>query len=125
MTMKIRALLFGVALMLVIDVVTPFGQEGNKGSGTMPTVVRSVKAVYTPEGRRAHIEGIVVLHAIVQPDGRVSDVKVFRSLDSTFGLDEQAVKATRQWLFKPAVKDGKPVAASVTIEQDFHLNSTR
>jgi Gram-negative bacterial TonB protein C-terminal len=52
-------------------------------------------------------------------------VKVVRSLDTKFGLDEQAIKATKQWTFKPATKDGKPVPCPVAIEQSFFLNSTK
>jgi Gram-negative bacterial TonB protein C-terminal len=48
-----------------------------------------------------------------------------RSLDTKFGLDEQAIKATKQWTFKPATKDGKPVPCPVAIEQSFFLNSTK
>jgi len=36
------------------------------------------------------------------------------------GLDERAVEAARRWKFKPATKDGKPVAAKVTLEIEFH-----
>ena len=93
---------------------------------TPPQPIKIVKAVYTPQGRAARIEGVVVLEAIVLPDGTVGDdVKVTRSLDTKYGLDEQAVKATKQWKFKPATRDGKPVACPVAIEQDFHLNSTK
>jgi protein TonB len=46
---------------------------------------------------------------------------VSRSLDSTFGLDQEAIKAAKQWLFKPGTKDGKPVAVRVMIELTFML----
>jgi len=36
------------------------------------------------------------------------------------GLDEGAVEVARRWKFKPATKDGKPVAAKVTLELEFH-----
>jgi TonB family protein len=42
---------------------------------------------------------------------------VARSLG--FGLDEKAIEAVRQWRFKPATKNGVPVAAPATIEVRF------
>jgi len=37
------------------------------------------------------------------------------------GLDEKAIEAVRQWKFKPATKDGHPVAVQVNIEVSFRL----
>ena len=49
------------------------------------------------------------------------DVSVKRSLDPTYGLDQQAVKAARQWKFKPGTKDGKAVPVRVSLEMTFTL----
>ena len=57
-----------------------------------------------------------VLEAVVLSDGTVGTVTVVRSVDSYFGLDEQAFKAVKQWLFKPGLKDGKPVPVRVQVE---------
>jgi TonB family protein len=57
----------------------------------------------------------------VKPDGSVGDVKVVRSLDSTFGLDHEAMKAARDWRFRPGMRQGEPVAVLVTIELTFTL----
>jgi hypothetical protein len=45
-----------------------------------------------------------------------------RSLDPTFGLDSEAVNATRQWRFKPGTRLGQPVPVLVTIELSFALH---
>jgi TonB family protein len=55
------------------------------------------------------------------PDGTVGDVHVIRSLDPVFGLDQEAIKAARQWRFVPGLKDGQPVPIMVTIELTFTL----
>jgi bla regulator protein blaR1 len=87
----------------------------------LPTIVREVKPQYTQEAIDAHIEGFVKLAIIIEADGSVSDVRITESLDPTFGLDDEAVKAAWQWSFKPATKDGKPVAVGVELELRFLL----
>jgi TonB family protein len=46
---------------------------------------------------------------------------VTRSLDTTYGLDAEAVKAVKQWVFDPGTKDGKAVPVLVQIEMSFSL----
>ena len=92
------------------------------GNGvTLPTVVKQVKAVYTQEAMDAHIEGTVGLEVVVLADGGVGEVKVTKSLDPTYGLDQEAVKAMKQWQFKPGTKDGKPVPVQVDVLINFTL----
>jgi TonB family protein len=93
------------------------------GGASAPVVKREVKPDYTPEARAAGIEGEVQMNAVVISDGTVGEVTVTRSLDSTYGLDEQAVKATKRWLFEPGKKDGKPVVVRLTIEMRFTLKN--
>ncbi len=54
-------------------------------------------------------------------DGTVGPVKVVRSLDPTYGLDQEALKAARQWRFVPGTRSGVPVAVQITIELTFTL----
>jgi TonB family protein len=92
------------------------------GSGvTDPSVVREVKPQYTADAMRAKVQGTVLLECIVLPDGSVGDVSVRRSLDPTFGLDQEAIKAAKQWRFRPGRLKGDPVAVIVTIELTFTL----
>jgi TonB family protein len=88
---------------------------------SLPTVIREVRPSYTSEAIANRIQGSVLLTAVVLPDGTVGEVMVVRSLDTTFGLDAQAVLAVKQWLFNPAMKDGVAVAVRVTIEMTFTL----
>ena len=55
------------------------------------------------------------------PDGTVGTVRVTRSLDAMFGLDQEAIAAARRWRFKPGMANGKPVAVAITIELTFTL----
>ena len=86
-----------------------------------PRLIREVKPPYTAQAMRAKIQGEVLLECIVQPDGTVGDIRVVRSLDSTFGLDQEAIKAARQWRFHPGTKQGQPVPVLVTIAIAFTL----
>jgi protein TonB len=116
-----RSLSLAIGL-LVLCSMTATGQGISPKNDNMPRVVKAVKAVYTPEARAARIEGTVFVDVLVQPDGTVgADVKVVQSLDTAFGLDDEAVKASRQWKFRPAKKAGTPVAMRITLEHAFKL----
>jgi TonB family protein len=95
--------------------------EGGTSGVSFPTAIKQVQPTYTEEALRNRIQGIVILAAVVLPDGTVGEVTVLRSLDETFGLNAQAVLAVRQWLFNPGMKDGVAVAVRVTIEFTFTL----
>lgn len=92
------------------------------GAGIVnPRLLREVKPQYTAEALRAKITGTVFMEVVVLPDGTVGDVRVTRSLDPVFGLDDEAIKAARQWLFEPATRFGEPVAILVNLALDFNL----
>lgn len=55
------------------------------------------------------ISGEVPLECVVNTKGEVTDVKILRSLDATFGLDQEAIKTARQWRFSPGTRLGEPV----------------
>jgi len=104
------------------DVAGMGGGVYRPGSGIeLPRVIREVKPQYTAEAMRAKVQGIVLVEAVVQQDGTVGNVHVVRSLDQTFGLDQEAVKAARQWRFVPGTRFGRPVPVLVTIELAFTL----
>jgi TonB family protein len=60
---------------------------------------------------------------VVEPNGKVERVRVMRSLDATFGLDDEAIKAAKQWLFKPGMLKDTPVPVVVWIAMEFRLTS--
>jgi TonB family protein len=105
------------------------GEGGGFGGGIFrpgngvenPQVTRRVTPRYTAGAMRAQVQGTVLLECIVLSDGSVGEVRILRSLDSTFGLDEEAVRAARQWEFLPGTRAGEPVNVIVTIELSFTL----
>ena len=92
------------------------------GNGVLPPRVRrQVDPQYTADAMRAKIQGTVLLSAVVLPDGSVTDIRVLRSLDRTFGLDGKAIEAARQWRFFPGTRYGEPVPVLVNIELVFNV----
>jgi protein TonB len=84
-------------------------------------LLREVKPGYTGEAMRARIQGIVRLQAIVLPDGSVGNMKIVRSLDHVFGLDEEALKSVGQWRFQPGTLAGRAVPVMIEVELAFTL----
>ena len=105
------------------------GTGGGTGGGAfrpgngvlMPEVINEVKPSYTADAMRQKIQGIVMVEAVVMTDGSVGQVQVIRSLDGTFGLDQEAIKAVRRWRFKPGTRFGQAVPVLVEIELTFTL----
>lgn len=88
---------------------------------TLPKLVRERKPFYPAEAMSAKIQGSVVLEAVVLSDGNVGEVRVMRSLDRDTGLDEEAVRAAREWRFEPGTLHGNPVPVIVTLDFSFRL----
>ena len=80
------------------------------GNGVMPPdLIHRTSPQYTAEAMRAKIQGISLLSGIVGVDGTLQDIRISRSLDGTFGLDQEAIKCVRQWRFRPGTRQGQPV----------------
>ena len=94
------------------------------GNGvTSPVLIKEVKPNYTGDAMRAKLQGIVEMEAVVLADGTVDPnrIKITRSLDPTFGLDQQALIAVKQWRFRPGTYKGQPVPVLVNVELTFTL----
>lgn len=94
------------------------------GNGvTSPQLIKEVKPNYTGDAMRAKLQGVVEMEAVVLADGTVDPnrIKITRSLDSTFGLDQQAIIAVKQWRFRPGTYKGQPVPVLVNVELTFTL----
>jgi TonB family protein len=123
-TILILTVLFMLAGSAHTPVVgqSPGGQIYTAGDGvTLPTLVKEVKPIYTASAIRRGVQGTVAASCVVTADGAVADCTVTRGLDTD--LDQEAVRAAKQWQFKPGTKDGKPVAVEVVVELSFTLRS--
>jgi TonB family protein len=83
-----------------------------------PKLVKSVDPVYPEAARKAGIEGVVILEAKADEQGRVGGVRVLRSVPA---LDQAAVDAVKQWVYEPMLIDGKPRKVVFTVTVRFAL----
>jgi protein TonB len=87
--------------------------------------VTAPKPIYTPDPqfadceRVSKVQGTVELAMIVTAKGKVRDVKVTKSLDQC--CDRKAEAAVSTWRFKPAAKDGGPVAVHISAQVEFKM----
>ena len=73
---------------------------------------------YPATAQAARIEGTVVLDAVIDATGRVTDVRVIRSIRL---LDQPAIDAVREWRFTPTLLNGEPVPILLTVTVRFTL----
>lgn len=85
---------------------------------TAPVKVVDVAPVYPAIARIAHVQGVVILEAVLDIEGRVDSVRVLRSIAQ---LDQSAVDAVKRWRFTPALLNGQPVSVVMTVTVNFTL----
>lgn len=86
-----------------------------------PALLKRVGPEYPDLAVRAQLEGVVILEALVDRQGRVEDVRVLRSIPL---LDNAAKAAVRQWQYSPLLLNGKPERFFVTVTVSFSLKRT-
>ena len=74
---------------------------------------------YTEIARKARIQGVVIVQAIIDKQGNVTDVKILKPLP--MGLDKAAADAVKKWKFKPATLNSKPVDVYYNLTVNFTL----
>ena len=86
---------------------------------TAPVLLHEVHPWYPAAAMAAKQQGRVALAITVKPNGTVGKVHVTQHLSKE--LDSAAVKAVKEWRFKPGTKNGKPVPVDTTAELTFTL----
>jgi len=107
----------------------PAPRSENEGEGeaaakpviTPPSLTKFVDAVYPPDAYTQGISGTVELELVVGVDGKPRDVKVLTS--AGHGFDEAALAAVQQFEFRPATKDGQPMAARIRYPYVFEIQA--
>jgi protein TonB len=103
------------------------GSGGNTGGGprhigggvSAPVLIYSVEPEFSEEARKAKVAGNVLVNLWVDTQGNPSHVHVIRGVG--MGLDEKALEAVRQYKFKPAMENGKPVLVELNVEVNFQI----
>ena len=87
--------------------------------GTQPEEVDRVIPRYPPAGRRAGVQGAVVVRGIVRRDGTIDNVEIIKDLP--YRLGEEARRAVSRWRFRPATFRGEPIDVYYTVTVNFRL----
>ena len=83
-----------------------------------PRKIGDLRPVYPEIARAAHVEGTVILEAVLDTSGRVTQLRVIQSSPM---LDQAALDAVRQWRYTPSLYGGHPVSVLMTITVRFTL----
>jgi len=86
-----------------------------------PSPVKKSDPRYPPTLINEHVEGEVVLYAVIRADGSVDSVELVRGLDAQ--LDANAMEALSQWKFRPASRQGTPVDLEAIVHIPFRAPS--
>ena len=97
-------------------------REGTPGL-VLPKLTKAAPPHYTAQAMRRKIQGAVEVQAVVGVDGAVDRVRIFKSLDKKYGLDEEALASARKWQFEPGTLNGKPVPVLVIVHMEFYLSN--
>jgi TonB family protein len=88
-----------------------------------PGPLRKIDPKYPPTLIKEHVEGEVVLYAVIRRDGSVDSIQLVRGIDDQ--LDANAMGALSQWKFRPATKQGTPVELEAIVHIPFHAPPDR
>jgi TonB family protein len=97
---------------------TPQGPLRVGGNVMMQSLISQPMPVYPEIGKKAHIAGTVLLHAIIGKDGTVQDLQYISGPPL---LMRAAMDAVRQWRYKPTLLNGNSVAVDTTVAVTFTL----
>ena len=88
------------------------------GNIRAPEQIVRVPPSYPPIAQSARVQGVVILEALIETDGRVADARVLRSIPL---LDQAALDAVRQWQYTPTLLNGAPTPVIMTVTVQFTL----
>lgn len=89
------------------------------GAVTAASLITQTRPVYPSLARQARIQGTVVLHAIIDKEGKVAQLEVVSGHPL---LVQSALEAVKQWRYKPTQLNGDPVEVDTTIQVTFTMN---
>jgi TonB family protein len=84
-------------------------------------LISQPQPVYPPIAKAAHVQGLVVLHAIISKQGTIESLNV---VSGPAMLQAAAVDAVKQWRYTPYLINGAPTEVDTTININFTLNGS-
>ena len=88
------------------------------GYTTPASLLKRVDPIYPKAAQEAGVEGSVILQATISTEGKVESVKILSSIPL---LDQAAIEAVRQWIYKPMEVNKKPKETILTVTVRFAL----
>jgi periplasmic protein TonB len=92
-------------------------QAEKPGELVAPVATQEVDPGYPIELMRQNVQGTVMLSAVIRSDGSVGEVRILRGVDDR--LDVYASAALSRWRFRPATRNGDPVAIQTVVMIPF------
>jgi TonB family protein len=92
-------------------------EDEKQGELVAPVATQMVHPGYPLELMRQNVQGTVILSAVIHSDGAVGDVRILRGVDDR--LDQYASAALSRWRFRPATRNGDPVAIQTVVMIPF------
>lgn len=116
----------GVGLVAGSRPVVPLPPEPPRQAGpvrvadlpVLPRKIVDARPVYPDIARSARVEGTIIMEAVLDTNGRVTQLRVLTSVPL---LDQAALDAVRQWRYTPSLYGGHPVSVLMTITIRFTL----
>ncbi len=99
------------------------GARSDSSEVSAPGPLRKIDPKYPPTLINEHVEGEVVLYAVIRRDGSVDSIQLVRGIDEQ--LDANAMQAFSQWKFRPATKQGTPIELEAIVHIPFHAPPDR
>lgn len=101
-----------------------FTREGRTTPPEALDTTRNRRPNYPDASRRRGEEGVVRVELLVDPTGRVAEVRILESSGFS-ALDAAALQSLREWRFRPAQRGSLPVAGSITTAVHFRIETAR
>jgi protein TonB len=136
-----RCWFFVIAGVVLVSVFSAAQQSGGEGAGSTPNapksdtgppqrvrvsqgvstslLIKKVAPQYPDDAKQARIQGSVVLQALIDKNGDVADLALVSGHPM---LAPAAIKAVKQWKYKPYLLNGQPVNVETQIVVRFSLS---
>jgi protein TonB len=99
----------------------PTGPQRVSSGVVQGLAISQPQPVYPPIAKAAHVQGVVVLHALISKQGTIEDLKVISGPPMLTGA---AVDAVKRWRYKPYLLSGEPTEVETTINVNFTFSGS-